>query len=339
MIHTLDFTECAVRDTMAPLLADKAVKLVRFTLGPDVPLQMRIPFEDYAVRSAAAMAGVPVFIGDTPVNDDPLTFFLDGQAVSLKLPAGLADWHAHTQFAYCGRGIDFDSAAALSLRLGVEMQGFSEHGFALYFPSNALKFYWQSDPDFVDRIWATPLRGRMEVYRQLVASARARYGNAVRFGLEVDLFGGGRLCLAPQDEGAFDYLIGAVHEIEGVDPKTASDAELECAWMRDVERLLSYPIRILAHPFRYFPWYHRKIPTHLYRPVARMLAARRITAEINHHQNPFELAFFEVCLEEGVQISLGSDAHITRNIADLHPHLRTLADLGMRPEDPRVRHA
>lgn len=339
MIHTLAFTECAVRDAMAPLLADKAVKLVRFTLGPDVPLQMRLPLEDCAVRSAAAVAGVPAFVGSVPSADDPLTFFLDGQPVSLRLPSGLADWHAHTQFAYCGRGIDLADAAALALRLGVETQGFSEHGFALYFPSNALKFYWQSDPDFVERIWATPLRGRMEVYRQLVTLARAQLGPSVRFGLEVDLFGGGRLCLAPQDEGFFDYLIGAIHEVEGVDPKTASDAELECAWMRDLERLLSYPIRILAHPFRYFPWYRRTVPAHLYRPVARMLAARRIAAEINHHQNPFELAFFEACLEEGVQISLGTDAHITRNIADLHPHLRTLSDLGMRPGDARIRRA
>ena len=58
-----------------------------------------------------------------------------------------------------------------------------------------------------------------------------------------------------------------------------------------------------------------------------------MAAEINHHKNPFELEFFRVCLEEGAGISLGTDAHVTRDIADLRPHLRTLAELGLSPGD------
>ena len=116
--------------------------------------------------------------------------------------------------------------------------------------------------------------------------------------------------------------------------------EVESAWLRDVERLLTMPIAILAHPFRYFPWAGRPVPRHLYRPVARMLAQAGIAAEINHHKNPFELDFFRACMEEGTRISLGTDAHVTRDIADLLPHLRTLDELGLplsetlRPTSP-----
>lgn len=276
----------------------------------------------------AARQGLPCAEGPTPDSDDPFTAFLAEVPLDLRLPAGLHDWHAHTQFAYCGRGIDLQDAAALSLALGVETQGFSEHAFALYFPGDALKFRWQGNPAFVEQVWSTPGRGRMAAYREWVKSLRPLLGPRVRFGLEVDLFGGGRFCLAPEDLEGWDYLIGAVHEVEGLAPG-ATQAEVESAWLRDVERLLTMPIAILAHPFRYFPWAGLPVPRHLYRPVARMLAQAGIAAEINHHKNPFELDFFRACLEEGTRISLGTDAHVTRDIADLLPHLRTLDELGL----------
>lgn len=172
----------------------------------------------------------------------------------------------------------------------------------------------------------------MAAYRDWVKALRPLLGPRVRFGLEVDLFGGGRFCLAPEDAEGWDYLIGAVHEVEGLAPG-ATQAEVERAWLRDVERLLAQPIAILAHPFRYFPWSGRPVPRHLYRPVARMLAQAGVAAEINHHKNPFELDFFRACLEEGARISLGTDAHVTRDIADLLPHLRTLNALGLAPAD------
>lgn len=329
-------TLCAA--PFAPLLLDKVVKRVRAELG-DVSMEIVIPqhlpdtTRALKLMAEAARNGLLCRRGTVPEGTDAFHFRLGSRDFSLRLPSGLCDGHAHTQFAYCGRGIDVQDAATLSLALGTERQSFTEHAFALYFPSNALKFHWQSDPAFVEHVWATPERGRMVAYRELIAELRGALGERVRFGLEVDLFGGGRLCLAPEDVGGWDYLIGAVHEVEGIDPTTATDAELECAWLRDVERLLTCPISVLAHPFRYFPWAHRTVPRHLYRPVAKMLAQAGVAAEINHHKNPFELDFFRACLEEGVRLSLGTDAHVTRDIADFLPHLATLHDLGLRPED------
>lgn len=320
----------------APLLLDKAIKRARAEVG-DAPLEIvlprRLPDPTLALRltAEAARDGLLCRCGAVPESDDPFRFRLGARDLSLRLPPGLCDGHAHTQFAYCGRGIDILDAATLSLALGTESQSFTEHTFALYFPPDALKFRWQSDPAFVERLWATPGRGRMVAYRALVAELRAALGPRVRFGLEVDLFGGGRLCLAPEDAQGWDYLIGAVHEIEGLNPATATDAEIERAWLRDVERLLTYPITVLAHPFRYFPWAHRDTPRHLYRPIARMLAQAGVAAEINHHKNPFELDFFRACLEEGVRLSLGTDAHVTRDIADFLPHLATLSALNLSP--------
>lgn len=314
------------------------------------PRELRLPvppIEHPAILSEAARLGMVCTQGRVPELSptNALVAFLAGtgeatpRLLSLALPpeAKLTDWHAHTQFAYCGRGIDLFDAASLSLTLGVQVQGFSEHAFALYFPGDALKFYWQSDPNFVARCWAEKGRGRMVAYKAMVAQARQLFGTRVRFGLEVDLFGGGQFCLAPEDLEGWDMLIGAIHEVEGVNAATPQ-AEAEVAWMRDVERLLTYPIKILAHPFRYWPWGHRPVPRHLYKPVARMLAQAGVAAEINHHKNPFELDFFRDCLEEGVKISLGTDAHITRDIADLQPHLQTLDALGINTPELRAKH-
>ncbi len=326
----LPLTLC--ENAFAPYLLNKAIKRLRYEgISPSailLPSSLTDETHRYRLTTAATLEGFTCQFGETPSAEHPFTFYYGEQAYDLTLPADLVDWHAHTQFAYCGRGIDFWDAAQLSLALGIRLQGFSEHAFALYFPGDALKFYWQSDPDFVQKIWATPERGRMVAYRQLVAQSRATLGEKVRFGLEVDLYGGGKFCLAPEDAGGWDYFIGAIHEVEGITNATPQ-AEAESLWMRDVERLMTMPIKILAHPFRYFPWGKRPVPRHLYKPVAQMLKQAGIAAEINHHKNPFELDFFRICLEEGVKLSLGTDAHITRDIADLLPHLKTLEALGI----------
>ncbi len=323
----------------APCLLNKAIKRLRYEgLRPTtvvLPEALADASQLYRLQTTAALEGFTCTRGETPDAASPFTFYYGETAYDLALPPDLVDWHAHTQFAYCGRGIDFFDAAQLALALGIRLQGFSEHAFALYFPGDALKFYWQSDPDFVHEIWAKPERGRMVAYRQLVAQSRALFGEKVKFGLEVDLYGGGKFCLAPEDADGWDYFIGAIHEVEGITAATPQ-AEAEALWMRDVERLMTMPIKILAHPFRYFPWGKRPVPRHLYKPVARMLKTAGIAAEINHHKNPFELDFFRMCLEEGVKLSLGTDAHVTRDIADLVPHLKTLEALGIKTAADRA---
>lgn len=329
-----------ITSSLAAFLLDKAIKKARH-LGVAIS---KVVFSDvgipaitrYRLFSDAAMHGLSVEIGVRPFDaETPFTAFAAGERLELRLPEGLCDCHAHTQFAYCGRGIDLVEAAMLSQALGVQTQCFTEHAFALYFGPDALKFKWQNDADEVARVWRDPKHARMQSYRALIKEARELLGDQVRFGLEVDLLAGGSFCLAPGDFDGWDYLIGAVHEIADVDIRTVSDAELEKKWLRDVETLLAQPIRILAHPFRYFPWYHRQVPRHLYRTVAKLLKQVGVAAEINHHKNAFEVEFFSECLSEGVQLSLGTDAHVTRQAGDLLPHLKTLEMLGIHTAEQR----
>lgn len=336
--------ETLVTSSFAPYFVDKAIKVARlegktpsivvFPKGVHLTGEMRYRLmSDVALQGMVCEEGVGV-----PSGLSAHEAMIDGKIVSFHLPPGLCDCHAHTQFAYCGRGIDLLDVATLSQEVGLQGQCFTEHAFALYFGPDALKFKWQNDAEQVARVWAEPKRSRMQAYRELIAAVRPMLGNRVRFGLEVDLLKDGAFCLHPDDFEGWDYLIGAVHEIADVDIRTISDAELEKKWLRDVETLLEQPIRILAHPFRYFPWYKRPTPRHLYGRVARMLKQAGVAAEINHHKNVFELAFFETCLSEGVQLSLGSDAHVTRQAGDLLAHVKTLEALGIDTEQKRQRH-
>jgi histidinol phosphatase-like PHP family hydrolase len=331
-----------VESPSALYLADKAIKKARLYVG--APTKLIVPEGChqtllYRLTNEAALNGLLCECREgVPEAESPYVAFIGSERLDLRLPAGLCDCHAHTQFAYCGRGIDLLDVANLSLELGLQTQCFTEHAFALYFGLDALKFKWQNDEAQVARAWADPNHVRMKPYRELIAALRPLLGERVKFGLEVDLLKDGKFGLAPEDVAGWDYLIGAVHEIADVEIKTISDAELEKKWLRDVETLLAQPIRILAHPFRYFPWYKRAVPRHLYKPVAKMLKQAGVAAEINHHKNAFELDFFVECLSEGVQLSLGTDAHVTRQAGDLWAHLRTLEALGLDTVEKRAAH-
>lgn len=247
--------------------------------------------------------------------------------LTLSMPPhlGLIDYHAHTQFAYCARACDAAEIIDLSQAFCLSTQGFSEHACQLYMDRPyVMSFAWQNDPAPLHAIWQTPQRGRMKEFHAWMLRWQSP---STLVGLEVDLMGDGSLCLAPQDARGWDYLIAAVHEIPGItDANTQSEAE--AAFMRDLEHFTRHPIDILAHPFRYFRWHKRPTPTHLYRPVAKLLAANRIAAEINFHQNTVDTEFFKICLEEGCKLALGTDAHISSEAAMLAPHLKTLAELG-----------
>ena len=54
-----------------------------------------------------------------------------------------------------------------------------------------------------------------------------------------------------------------------------------------------------------------------------------MAAEINFHGNEPYPEFLELCIREGVKISLGSDSHNLYEVGFFHPHLALLRDLGV----------
>jgi histidinol phosphatase-like PHP family hydrolase len=276
-------------------------------------------------------------------GDAPFRFAhvrLDGRNVELREHAlrldvpGLIDAHCHTEYSYCGKAVTAEDDIAISQLLGVSRLCLVDHSFQLYLNSDeAWSWRWQTDRALVDRAWADG-RGRMPTYRRRAASLRSDF---VRVGLEVDLLDDGMLFLAEEDRTGWDVLIGSVHAIHGSPRFGSSQGEVERIFLREVERLLRHPIDVLAHPFRFFRRADLAHPVHLHKPVADLLAAAGVAAEINFHINVPNVRFVEECLARGVKIALGTDSHDVVEVGDLSPHLAVLRQAGVGEADlPRV---
>lgn len=273
--------------------------------------------------------------------EEPYSFSLiklEGKKVevqehSLKLSfPNIIDMHCHTEHAYCATTIDTAAALSLSKTLGVTMQCVSEHAFQLYFEKKyAMSGKWQREPQEVQRVWETPSRYRMDHYRRFAEKLRSPY---TKIGLEVDLYDNGKLLLAPDDaeEDVWDFLIGAIHFIHDFIPGKTTQSEAEKLFLRDVEHLIRLPIKVLAHPFRFFSWSKLETPKHLYPVVAEMLADAGVAAEVNFHAYQSDADFIRTCIEKNVKIALASDAHAIQEVGEFIPHINVLKQAGVTPK-------
>ena len=250
---------------------------------------------------------------------------------ALEMPADppLWDWHCHTEYAYCRDDVTAAGAIERARLLGLAGLCITEHAGQLYLP--AADFWgtrFLDDPDLIRRTRHTPAC-RMDAYLAQMLPQRDGF---VRLGLECDGDGRGGLTLLGEDRGHWDLLLGAVHWIRGFDPATATDAELRRRFLAASEEVARAGVHVLAHPFRYFRRSGEAAPAELHRPLARILAAAGVAAEINFHTHQPDPRFIAACLGEGVRIALATDSHALWEVGELAPHLAVLRQAGCPPE-------
>ncbi|MCL1919961.1 MAG: metallophosphoesterase [Kiritimatiellaeota bacterium] len=256
---------------------------------------------------------------------------VEEHALALHYP-NLADVHCHTEFAYCATTVDTAAAIALSKCLGVTQHCVVEHAFQLYFEKRyAMSGKWQSDPKRIEEVWATPTRDRMASYRRFAEKLRSPF---VKIGLEIDLYDNGKMMLAPEDakEDLWDLLVGAIHFIHDFVPGKTTQQEAEELFLRDTAQLVQLPIKVLAHPLRFFAWNNLQEPKHLYPVVADLLADSAVAAEINFHAYQTDPEFISCCAEKNVKIALASDAHALQEVGEFAPHVEVLKRAGITPK-------
>ena len=96
------------------------------------------------------------------------------------------------------------------------------------------------------------------------------------------------------------------------------------------EQFVKSGIQILAHPFRVFRRALAPVPETLFFPTIQLLKQHNVAAELNFHTNTPDPVFFNKCIENGVKITFGSDAHNLYEVGEIAPHLKFLADIGIR---------
>jgi histidinol phosphatase-like PHP family hydrolase/predicted phosphodiesterase len=251
------------------------------------------------------------------------------RTVALAAPpmTELFDAHMHTEFAYCAEDTSTDAILERADAFGMRSFGILEHADQLYFPREG--FWKRADGNQFSAIRRARAAGhsRHEEYRRKVWPLRSE---RVFIGLECEPEAEGKgLAVFDEDLQGYDYLLGGIHYLDKTDEADAPQAEIVRRFMARSEQVVRGGIDVLAHPFRYFRRKNRPVPTELYRPLAEVLQAEGVAAEINFHSNQPDPEFFAICLELGVRISIGSDAHSTLEIADLLPHLEFLESLGI----------
>ena len=175
-------------------------------------------------------------------------------------------------------------------------------------------------------------------YIEKVREAEEQTGLDVRLGLEVDFIPGKNANIQQSLQSySWDFLIGSIHEIEGVlfeRISVTSREHGEQLWLRYFQLLrdavASNYFSFVSHPVRM----HAK---NVYLPASFDEELERLAAEATRHNIALELNGYDVlsypdavrrlaraCKLHNTPISVGSDAHNPREVAQAHPQTQAI---------------
>ncbi len=233
----------------------------------------------------------------------------------------MLDYHVHTALCRHAEGTLEEYLAE------AERKGLTEIGFADHFPLGLL--------DYTPRAQVTMDPEELSGYIDTVLKLGASSGKVkVKLGIEVDYLPGKEENLREQlSRYPFDYIIGSVHFMDGWDfthPVYAADyknkdmGQLYGRYFKLVQQAcLSGLFDIIGHVdvIKKFGFRPLEDLEPLWIETARMLRETGTCIELNTagRDAPVEVFYpdqrlLELCLAEGVSITLGSDAHAPRQV-------------------------
>jgi len=272
------------------------------------------------------MASVPAFY-DAPfpltvvrLQDDRVEMTEHPLAVDPALQ--LCDYHIHSEFGYCAQDTSFARGVDLAGRLGLAAIGFSEHSGQLYFSQDD---YWSGACHRAGVDGIDPLANRMNRYFDAAAAVRRP---DVKIGLELDFDFEGRAVLLPRDRRRTDCLLGSVHRLAVLECEDPEPAEICEAFLWMVDAIVAQGVDIMAHPFRIIRREGVELSHAILEHVVSALHRTRTAAEINVHLGGPPVEFITMCMDRGVKLALGGDAHHLLDIGNFAPHLALLGAAG-----------
>ncbi|HPY89116.1 MAG TPA: hypothetical protein PLE92_07915 [Lentisphaeria bacterium] len=336
---TLGNLQAALDADAGPANAAKKRVVILPTAQPGVLSPDALSAHNIAIATtrSPAMTGEPPPAGIEVVDDfsaTPYSFTLLSLAdsdqaptrenIALRLPLPLRDLHTHSHFAYCNDDMDLAWESRLMDAVNLSGTAITEHSGHLVFSQQQ---YW-------GKLWypgdlaPAQQHNRKAAYRDFLAQA-AKQDQRFQPGLEIDIDLTGRIIVDKDLLEATRFRIGAVHFLSMSKPAPDTPGAVE-EFMRLTERLItSGLIQALAHPFRVFSWDGAgEKPTRVFNRVVKMLKQHNVAAEINFHHNRPDPVFTRKCLDAGVKISLGSDAHSLYELGAFLPHLHFLREIG-----------
>lgn len=243
---------------------------------------------------------------------------------SLITAAPLLDYHVHSKL--CGHGTgELEEYVRFAVQTGLPEIGFSEHIFMYWLPPE------QRDPELaMDESDFQPYV--KEVRRLQSAFPEIR----LRLALEADFIVGAEQQLKTViDAHEWDYLIGSVHFVDGwgIDDERYKDGfnrwdidELYACYFDHVCRAAETGLfQVMGHLDLVKKFGHRptRSAADLYERTARRLKTADVCIEVNTSglRKPVGEIYphpelLKACLQAGVPVTLGSDAHQPDRVGD-----------------------
>lgn len=249
------------------------------------------------------------------------------QTLAMPKSLGFIDLHSHTQMAYCAGDVRADWSAYVARAMGLHAIAFTEHSGHLYFNQRDFNSGACCRGGIAS---ANCDNERIDDYIRIVREIESPI--PVLLGMEIDTDFTGAPVIHRNHRAALEWAVGAVHFI----PPAARDnqADFIAAFQQLTQGLCtSGSIDVLAHPFRIFRREKREVPPELYPWLVRLLKRTGVAAEINFHTNEPHPTFVRMCLESGIKLTFGSDAHDLWEVGEFFGHLQLLAGLGVASKD------
>lgn len=238
----------------------------------------------------------------------------------------MIDYHLHTSRCCHASGTPEEYLRE------AERKGLHEIGFADHFPLGLL--------DYQPRVQVTMVPGELEEYIKQVSTLKTLSNRVtVRLGIEIDYIPGTEEKLAGLLKGSvFDYVIGSIHFIDGWDFTHPVYAEkyrekdldaLYGSYFDLVDRACrSGLFDIIGHidVVKKFGYRPEGDLEYRWRNVARTLRETGTCLELNTAGRDAPVGEFypgrrllEIGLEEGIPVTLGSDAHKPEQVGRYFP--------------------
>ena len=231
------------------------------------------------------------------------------------------DMHSHVS---CSSAWQMALAAQ---QKGLRVLGLSEHVFQMRETRLALQHLEPEGPLLT-----------FNTYIEDVRTAASQSNVDTRLGLEVDFIPGkNELIHSFIHEYTWDFLIGSVHEINGIQFEANykwSREEGEALWLQYFELLrrvvMSGNFSVLSHPVRlrvnnpYLPSTFDEELEHLATEATHNDVALEINGYDMLHYHSLVRRLAKACMLHNTPISVGSDAHNTRGIAQAHQQTETM---------------
>jgi len=283
--------------------------------------------------------GAGSFVIAPALCEPPFAFLevdLSGERISvrrheLRVPPEhrLIDCHVHTPFAYCAEDIGLARAVSLAEDFGLAGLAFTEHSGQLYFDRET---YWQGRclRDGVDcRV------GRQNRMGQYLTAVGEHSPPAI-VGLETDCDYAGRPMLRDEDRSWVALLAGAVHSLPELRKPKPQVERAADEFLAALTRFLASGLQVYVHPFRVFRGAGLSVPQPVVEQTVQLLREHKVAAEINFHMDEPTPEFVRLCVESGVKLVFGSDAHALSRVGEFWPHLELLRQCGYHANLPDV---